>query len=156
LDWNPKQARLGFGLQFRREAGLSLAICVGALAVGACGSGAETPLPGSNSKQPLEASLPATGVTGEVPSDLLDAIIEDLARKENLPREEIEVERAESVIWPNGALGCPTPGEMYTQALVPGYWVVLRHAGEQYDYRASSRGSFRHCSNRFKSQLPAG
>ena len=33
---------------------------------------------------------------------------------------------AERVTWPDGSLGCPAPGRMYTQALVPGYRVRLR------------------------------
>lgn len=143
-------------LQFASAVGFSLAAGACALVLGACAPGAEDPMPGSNLKQPPGTDLPAAAVTGEVPVDLLDAIIDDLARREDLSRDEIQVERAESVIWPDGSLGCPTPGEMYTHAVVPGYWVVLRHAGKQYDYRASLRGSFRHCSNRFKRQLPAG
>jgi hypothetical protein len=35
------------------------------------------------------------------------------------------VVQAEAVTWPDGALGCPEPGIVYTQALVPGYWVVV-------------------------------
>jgi len=143
-------------LNFRSAAGFSLAAGVCALVIGACAPGAEDTMPGSNAKHPPGADVPAAAVTGEVPVDLLDAIIDDLARQASLPREEIEVERAQSVIWPDGSLGCPTPGEMYTHAVVPGYWVVLRHAGKPYDYRASLSGSFRQCSHRFKRQLPAG
>jgi hypothetical protein len=156
VDEDPEKITQRRTLQFRSAAGFSLAAGVCALVIGACAPGAEVPMPGSTSKQPPEADLPAAAVTGEVPRDLLDAIIDDLARQESLSREEIEVERAQSVIWPDGSLGCPTPGEMYTHAVVPGYWVVLRHADKYYDYRASLSGSFRHCSDRFKRQLPAG
>lgn len=156
MDEDPEKITQRRTLQFRSAAGFSLAAGVCALVIGACAPGAEAPMPGSTSKQPPEADLPAAAVTGEVPRDLLDAIIDDLARQESLSREEIEVERAQSVIWPDGSLGCPTPGEMYTHAVVPGYWVVLRHADKHYDYRASLSGSFRHCSDRLKRQLPAG
>jgi hypothetical protein len=51
--------------------------------------------------------------------------VDDLARR--LPRDpaDIEVVRGERVTWPDGALGCPQPGMMYTQALVNGYRVML-------------------------------
>lgn len=105
---------------------------------------------------PVEISLPATAVTGEVPGDLMDRVIEQLIKKENLDREAITVVRAESVIWPDGALGCPVPGEMYTQAQVEGYWIVLKSANKEYDYRASARGHFKRCKNSFKVRLPVG
>ena len=51
-------------------------------------------------------------------------------------RSSFEVVRAEETIWPDGALGCPRPGMVYTQAAVPGYHIVLEHDGREYDYRA--------------------
>jgi hypothetical protein len=100
--------------------------------------------------------LSAAAVTGEVPADLLQAVVADLARQEGLATADIEVERAEEAIWPDGALGCPRPDELYTHAEVPGYWIVLRAAGKQYDYRASARGQFRRCGNPFKRRAPVG
>jgi hypothetical protein len=40
--------------------------------------------------------------------------------------QDLEVVTIEDVTWSDGALGCPQPGEMYTQALVDGYRVILR------------------------------
>ncbi len=37
------------------------------------------------------------------------------------------------------------PDEVYTQATVPGYWVVLDAAGQVLDYRATEQGAFRLC-----------
>ena len=109
-----------------------------------------------SSSLPLAATVSAPAVTGEVPADLLSAIMADLVQQGNLLREDIRVERAESVVWPDGSLGCPVPGEMYTQAQVPGFWVVLSAGNKKYDYRASSTGHFRLCSNPFKKQNPVG
>ena len=47
--------------------------------------------------------------------------------------------------WSDGSLGCPRPGQVYTQALVPGYQVVLEVEGRQYDYRATERGYYVLC-----------
>ena len=105
---------------------------------------------------PVEVSLAASAVTGEVPGDLMDNIIEHLIKQENLEREAITVVRAESAIWPDGALGCPVPDEMYTHAQVEGYWIVLKSANKEYDYRASAKGHFKRCKNSFKVRLPVG
>ena len=47
--------------------------------------------------------------------------------------------------WSDSSLGCPEPGLVYTQALVPGYHVILEQAGTQYDYHADRRGNFSLC-----------
>jgi hypothetical protein len=47
--------------------------------------------------------------------------------------------------WNDGSLGCPEPGNMYTEALVNGYWVIIKARGQTYDFRADSRGSFILC-----------
>lgn len=104
---------------------------------------------------PVANAAPAA-VTGEVPAELLESILSDLMAREGLQREAIEVERGESVIWSDGALGCPEPGVMYTQAQVQGYWVVLRAGDRQFDYRASEKGQFRRCKGSFRLQLPVG
>ena len=41
-------------------------------------------------------------------------------------RADLKVLSAEAVTWSDGSLGCPEPGMMYTQALVPGYRVQIR------------------------------
>jgi hypothetical protein len=86
-------------------------------------------------------------VIGEVPQALLDEIIADLAERAGVERAAVQVVRAEQVVWPDGSLGCPQPGMVYTQALVNGYHVVLEHGGKSYDYRATASGSFFLCEN---------
>ena len=142
-----------------RRPRLAPAVAVAALmlAAGACTPQPDAPENGTGPEAatPAPTAAPAA-VTGEVPAELLESILSDLISQEGLKREDIEVERAESVIWSDGALGCPEPGVMYTQAQVPGYWVVLRAGGKQYDYRVSEKGLFRRCKGSFKMQLPVG
>jgi hypothetical protein len=52
---------------------------------------------------------------------------------------------AERVTWPDGSLGCPMPGRMYTMALVPGYRIRIQSGTEQLDYHASMRGQPQLC-----------
>lgn len=61
--------------------------------------------------------------------------------------DEIRIVTAEAVTWSDGSLGCPEEGQMYTQALVPGYRVVVDVAGEEIAYHASEAGDFRACAN---------
>lgn len=86
-----------------------------------------------------------SAVVGEVPADLLAAITADAADRAAVPAEELALVRAEQVIWNDGSLGCPLPGEFYTQATVSGYWVVLEGAGGRWDYRANEAGFFKYC-----------
>ena len=82
---------------------------------------------------------------GQVPQAILDKILKEAAALAKLDREQLVIVRAESVVWNDGSLGCPEPGMMYTQALVNGYWVVIDAAGQNYDFRVGSGGSFRLC-----------
>lgn len=84
-------------------------------------------------------------VTGEVPEDLLNAILADAADRSGLPVEAFTVLRDEAVTWSDGSLGCPQPDVIYTQALVPGYRVVVAVGDQTFDYRAAQSGFFTLC-----------
>ena len=110
---------------------------------------------GNNNRMPERISRDAqTHVIGEVPESMLQIIKEDLAKRINIAVSDAQVVKAEALTWSDGALGCPKPGENYTQALVPGYWVILEHADKQYDYRASERGYFFLCQMPTHLRLP--
>jgi hypothetical protein len=131
-------------------------LCLMSFVVTACAPGPDAEENKALEMVSKDIAAPAEAVTGEVPADLLNSIIEDLLTSEKMQRDSITVERAESAIFPDGGMGCPKPGEMYTQAQVQGYWVVLQSAGKDYDYRASAKGHFRRCNNSFKFRLPVG
>jgi hypothetical protein len=84
-------------------------------------------------------------MTTAVPADLLEAAIADAARRTSAARGDIEVVVAEAVTWADGSLGCPQPGLSYTQALVPGYRIVLRAAGQTLNYHVGRRGGPMFC-----------
>jgi hypothetical protein len=84
-------------------------------------------------------------ITGETPADLLAQIIADAADRAGVDDSAVAVIRDEFAIWNDGSLGCAKPGEVYTQASVDGYWVVLEAAGTEYDYRANTEGYFKLC-----------
>jgi hypothetical protein len=99
----------------------------------------------SRSRLPSVSAPPSEAVVGEVPATILDAILADAAERAGVDADAIEVTTAEQVNWPDGSLGCPDPGQVYTQAIVEGYWVVLRAGDERLDYRVGNGGTFRFC-----------
>ena len=93
--------------------------------------------PTPSGRPPFATTTPGlirpSGTPAEVPDARWDAIVADLATR-GVSGEPALVS-AESVTWPNGALGCPKPGMAYTQALVDGMRVVVEVDGTTYDYR---------------------
>ena len=94
---------------------------------------------------PIDPGELVAPVTGEAPAGLLEDIRADLAERSGAARDDMVVIRDQAVTWSDGSLGCPQPGVFYTQALVPGYWVVLQVGDQEYDYRASESGHFVLC-----------
>lgn len=102
----------------------------------------------SNSPQRApSADAAAASGTGEVPPQLLALFVDDLARRALVKPETITVISATEQQWSDGALGCPKPGQVYTQAIVPGYRAVLQAGGEKYAYHSDRRGHFIVCSS---------
>ena len=91
---------------------------------------------------------PTMGI--EVPEDILNQLVSDAASRTGVAGSEMRIALARRVTWNDGALGCPEPGVMYTQALVDGYQVVLIAGSEALDYRVDDAGAFRVC------EQPAG
>ncbi len=96
--------------------------------------------------EPVPSQTDTTAVTGEVPPDLIAVVMADLVSRSGIAEAGISVVRSEQVVWNDGSLGCPLPGETYTQALVDGYWIVLEAGDITYDYRAAATGYFKLCT----------
>lgn len=99
---------------------------------------------------PSSSLAPATPVPGDVtaiPQGILDAALADASARTGVVVGDITVLIAKAVTWPNGALGCPQPGMMYTEMIEPGYQVVVEATGQRLDYRMGSRGVPALCEN---------
>jgi hypothetical protein len=70
-----------------------------------------------------------------------------VAEQESIAAADVEVIRAQRVVWSDASLGCPSGGMMYAQVLTDGYWVVLRAGGVDHDFRAALDGEFSLCTN---------
>jgi hypothetical protein len=93
-----------------------------------------------------DASPPASG-GGAIGGAEEAAAIADLAGREGVDPAQITVISNEDVTWRSGAIGCPDPEMMYTQALVPGTRIVLELNGTRYEYHSGGPRSIFLCAH---------
>lgn len=98
------------------------------------------PLPRENT------SMPTDGAPLLPPERLLAPVLADASKRTGLPTSELVVTHAWRRTWNDGSLGCPQPGMYYTQALVPGWQVIVAAGERSLDYRLSDRGFFIVCA----------
>lgn len=118
--------------------GLVLASC--GVAGNGTGAGETTSVPPTG---PSSTSTIGTTAPAEDPMEhkgVVETAIRDLAGRLDVSEADIEVIEVKDVQWPDGALGCPEEGKMYTQALVDGSQVLLGVDERIYDYHAGSDG----------------
>jgi hypothetical protein len=119
-------------------------VAMGLLGLAACEANPSTP--------PYRATPAVAADLDSVTRSALSAA----AAATGIAARNLEVISAEAVTWPDGSLGCPQPGMMYTQALVPGYRVRIRAGGEVLDYHAGRTGQVAPCpADRARPPLPA-
>lgn len=80
-------------------------------------------------------------VTSELPSAVETAVINDAANRTGIPTNEWAIVSAEQRDWPNGCLGLGEPGVACTQAIVPGWRVVVSANQQAWVYRTDETGS---------------
>lgn len=130
-------------------------LAVVALLLAACGDAADvsgtTVDVISTSTGPDSTTTPKGGDT-TMPDqpDPIEAATADLAARLSVDASDIVVVKVQAVKWPDGSLGCPQEGELYTQAVVDGQQIFLGHEDRIYDYRADASGSVRFCPSEDK------
>ncbi len=77
------------------------------------------------------------------PAPVLDKIKADATKRLNA---EVEVRSSERASWNDGSMGCPMPGEFYTQMTTSGFRVLVASGSQTLDYRVANSGYFRLCS----------
>ncbi|HSL43326.1 MAG TPA: hypothetical protein VK897_07835 [Anaerolineales bacterium] len=93
---------------------------------------------------PVEA--PVVVQTPDIVLDqILSLAINDLAKRLSLDPKSIQVLSAKPVLWPDSSLGCPRPGEIYTQETVLGYQIILEANKQEYIYHTDADQTFLLC-----------
>lgn len=117
------------------------------LTLGLAGGAATLPADAAENRRPTPPAggMVAPGADGRLSVEALLAVLKaDAARRAGTRA--ITVGLAEDVVWSDGALGCPQPGQAYIQALVPGWRVRVEVAGAApLTYHASRRGQWLLC-----------
>lgn len=80
-----------------------------------------------------------TSATG--PADVIKSVKADLAEREGVNPDKIEVLRVDAVTWRDGCMGVYQPGIYCTMALVPGYAVWLGIGDDAWRYHTNASGS---------------
>ena len=122
---------------------------VGALILlAACGAGGSAGGPdasGVGATGSLDGLAPSAEVS--LPSSITDPVVADAATRLGVDRSQVRIVLARAETFSDGSLGCPRPGEMYTQAVVEGFHVIVEAGAVQLDYRGNERGQFRICED---------
>jgi hypothetical protein len=142
-------------MQLRRMTAATGALLV-VLALGACqGSGEPEPeddTATTASPQPTDeptdepgddATDEGSGLSAEA---LVQGAVDDLAAREDADAGDIQAGQLEQVTWPDGSLGCPIPGQAYTQALIDGTRLVLTLDGTDYAYHGQGEEPLEYCA----------
>ena len=98
----------------------------------------------------LMGACQAAPATAMAPTDpalqvQLDVALQDAAKRSGLPPAQLRLIDAEFVTWSDGAAGCPEPGVMYTQALVPGVRIRIQAGAKVLNYHGARRGGVAFC-----------
>jgi hypothetical protein len=76
-----------------------------------------------------------------MPREVRRAVVADAARRFKVPESAVVLTRAEQLTWSDGSLGCPEPGRVYTQMLVPGFRVVAKTSAGELTYHTDALGN---------------
>jgi hypothetical protein len=122
--------------------------------LGACGGRKPSPTPeASQTPEPTEAAptmspmktpdsplpSPTAPAVWQETGTVADIIVPQLMEKEDLALDpgNLKLMSVEEVTWNDTSLGCPQPGMMYAQVLIPGWRVIVEDAeGNRYDVHA--------------------
>ncbi len=79
---------------------------------------------------------------------------DDLAKRLGIPSDQIELFEYKSVQWPDGSLGCPTPGMEYTQVMVDGFLIRFLAQGKLFNYHGGGQRPPFLCENPSQELFP--
>jgi len=77
----------------------------------------------------------------------LQAVVSDAAKRTSTAPRNVQVIRTEKREWPDSALGCPRPGEMYAQMLTPGWLIEVRSGQRALEYHTDASDRFVLCTS---------
>ncbi|MBD2212340.1 hypothetical protein H6G27_21075 [Nostoc linckia FACHB-104] len=76
-----------------------------------------------------------------LPRSVVNAVLQDLSRRGVVSTQKLQVVESNQRTWRNGCLELPQPDELCTQALVPGWRVVISNSQRKWVYHTNQTGS---------------
>jgi ribosomal protein L20A (L18A) len=67
----------------------------------------------------------------------VEQVLADVSARAQVSPKDVQVVRVEAVDWPDSCLGCTHPGQACLEVITPGYRILVRAAGQEYEYHAS-------------------
>jgi hypothetical protein len=103
----------------------------------------KAPTPTYISPQPTPASVapPQSPLSTPLANPAAAAALAHLVNELGLSPQDVTILSIEEVEWRDGSLGCPEPGMVYIQAIIPGYRILLEANGETYEVHTDEAGS---------------
>ncbi|ARV57234.1 hypothetical protein BZZ01_00060 [Nostocales cyanobacterium HT-58-2] len=78
--------------------------------------------------------------TNPLPSRVASAVLRDLSNRAQISNRKVEIINYTQRTWPDGCMGLANPDEFCTQALVPGWRVVLSDGSQTWIYHTNNNG----------------
>jgi hypothetical protein len=69
----------------------------------------------------------------------VEAALSDAASHLGIGRDQLRVDQVEAREWGDSSLGCPQPGNLYSQIVTPGFVIVINSGGKQLEYHSDTR-----------------
>jgi hypothetical protein len=76
----------------------------------------------------------------------VEAAVQDLASRINVPVAQINLVSQAEVTWPDRSLGCPRKGMMYAQVRTNGSELILESAGKRFAYHSGVGAAYAYCA----------
>ncbi|MEH2061221.1 MAG: hypothetical protein V7K50_02945 [Nostoc sp.] len=76
-----------------------------------------------------------------LPRSVANAVLQDLARRQKISATELQIIDYNQQTWRNGCLELAQPDEICTQALIPGWQIVVSNGKENWTYHTNQTGS---------------
>ncbi len=82
-----------------------------------------------------------TSETNTLPTDVQSAVLNDVVKRTSKTVADLKIIEAQSQEWSDGCLGLGKPDELCTQAITPGYRVVVTDGLRNWTYRTDQTGN---------------
>jgi hypothetical protein len=83
----------------------------------------------------------AGAIATQIPPQVLEQAQQALVNQLGVSVENVQVQSAEQIDWPDACLGVPSDGEACAQVVTPGFRIDVQVNGQQYEVRTDQTGN---------------